>query len=453
MCGLVGLAGDLPKNADYAFKVMLYLDTLRGEDSTGAAIIGKEEDKDIDIKVFKALGAADQLFSKYAKDQSNTVLSYFPTPKVMIGHNRFATQGGIKESTAHPFYIGSVVGAHNGTVKRHSINKFHNAIQYDVDSQIIYSHLGNGHTIDEVWENADGAMALTWFDKDSNKLYLVRNKERPLSFAYSQCEKLILWASEPWMLMVGAMKSGIKIKDVVDVKVDTLYTFDVLGLQVTHEERPLTPFVPKVSSEYYGGRFRSNFLEWEKWEEEKEKKKSQSLKFRITELVEPIGNTMGYAVGEVVGEDKKSIRANILYHNYPSTAKDIQSKKATYKNNHYYQTNKHWKTVSNNGFDYHVNFFDCMLVIERNKEKDYTTICGDEFTRSEWHKEVKCGCMSCAQVPKWEDRESLKWGCSDLTKTREYYFACKDCYEGVLWVRQVFDEDNIFTFGATSGNY
>ena len=34
----------------------------------------------------------------------------------MLGHTRFATEGAIVKSNAHPFRVGDVVGTHNGCV-------------------------------------------------------------------------------------------------------------------------------------------------------------------------------------------------------------------------------------------------------------------------------------------------------------------------------------------------
>ena len=59
MCGLVGVLGEaLPEKAKKAFYDLLYLDVLRGEDSTGVAIISNAYSEKSEIELLKSLGGA-----------------------------------------------------------------------------------------------------------------------------------------------------------------------------------------------------------------------------------------------------------------------------------------------------------------------------------------------------------------------------------------------------------
>ena len=82
-----------PKEA--AFKDLLVMDSLRGPDSTGVLGVGGPT---IGHRVAKrALHAVDMLDHK-------SLTSLILRPNVMLlGHNRWATQGGINNINAHPF--------------------------------------------------------------------------------------------------------------------------------------------------------------------------------------------------------------------------------------------------------------------------------------------------------------------------------------------------------------
>lgn len=217
MCGLVGAAGTLTFKHEKYFKLALILDTLRGIDSTGAAIIKA----DGTVRVAKKLGHAYELLESGAFTNAMRGMQH----RAYIGHNRFATQGAVNAGNAHPYEFESVVGAHNGTLKnKWDLGKDHN--WHAVDSYCLYSHL-NEHGPEMTIPLLQGAWALTWYNTNTDTLHMIRNKERPLFIAYEEGDKSLLWASEPWMITVAAEKAEIKIQRPVEITEDTLYSWNI----------------------------------------------------------------------------------------------------------------------------------------------------------------------------------------------------------------------------------
>lgn len=207
MCGLVGMAGPLTGKKEQVIKTLLILDALRGIDSTGIAVVGRN----FEVKMAKALGDPYQLLDTPVFNKAMNGVN-----SLIIGHNRWGTVGGNSRHTVHPFDVGTIVGAHNGTVT--SKWKLKDANSFKTDSEAIFNSMqevGLRETVDLL----EGAWALVWYDAVYKTINFLRNKERPLYFVTDE-EGCLYWASEKWMLSVALSRHDIKHQEILEVPVD-----------------------------------------------------------------------------------------------------------------------------------------------------------------------------------------------------------------------------------------
>lgn len=202
MCGLVGMAGALAHPDEMIMKRLLMFDYFRGTDSTGLAAIRKTGD----VKIGKVASHPPDLFQM--KSFTDALSAY--ASKIFIGHNRAATKGKITSFNAHPFNFGDTTCAHNGTLSVSSFNLLNKMIgeDYDVDSMALVKAVDD-FGIDNVIPLIEGAWALTWYDDADKTLNFIRNKERPLWYAFNKEGTKLYWASE-WPIMQHAMKDNGK---------------------------------------------------------------------------------------------------------------------------------------------------------------------------------------------------------------------------------------------------
>lgn len=254
MCGLVGVAGDIKKVDVDIFNQLLFADTLRGQDSTGVASI------DIlgNVDWIKRVGVASDL-----QDLRNYDTVVCTRKKVIIGHNRYGTQGAKSNANAHPFEHGTIVGAHNGTVPYDAKLKLPDASTFGTDSEAIINSI-NKQGIEATLSVLHGAWALTYYDSGNETLNFIRNKERPLYYCFNKDETVLYWASEIGMLQWIIGRNNVEIGTTYMLAVDTLLSFsipDAAGLPFDEPTRQTIlgapPKPPVVVNNYATGRFPS----------------------------------------------------------------------------------------------------------------------------------------------------------------------------------------------------
>ena len=194
MCGIFGLIkGDSGFFPDYEhstvtgwqqykieteeevlLKSLMYSSSLRGTDATGFALVDTDNLKFQTKKL--PVNAID--FSKLGDYYS--VENYLQFTNIgILGHVRAGTTGGNSYRTAHPFEFGDVIGVHNGTLTDWSLLSQKAAS----DSEAFYialSGISSGEYIGFL-EKITGAYAFVWYNRATNKYYIARNNDRPLS--------------------------------------------------------------------------------------------------------------------------------------------------------------------------------------------------------------------------------------------------------------------------------
>lgn len=252
MCGLVGFATTDPDTKLKAiFTELLVLSSFRGIHSTGVAAI---DTADNETELLKVIGNPFNLFERqaYASLSSNF-------KNVWIGHTRHATRGSVTSWNAHPFEFNHIIGAHNGTILNdYDLRKeLQKKFGLESDSQVLFAHLSeNGPkvTIPQV----RGAYAITYYDKNDEMLYFIKNEERPLWFCYSEDKTIMWWASE-WTMLEYILQARNKIELWRDeegfaffpVEDDTLYGFKV-PREKTYKAGKKDPVTLEIEEELKG---------------------------------------------------------------------------------------------------------------------------------------------------------------------------------------------------------
>jgi predicted glutamine amidotransferase len=246
MCGLVGVFGDFSISNDKIFEELLYIDTLRGDDSTGVAFISKKGNPEI----AKELGPPIWL------QWTDHYIHCIKRPNLaLIGHNRAATRGAVDKNNAHPFTHGHITGAHNGTLL--STTDLIDADKFGTDSEaIVYTMSQIG--IEETWKRINGAAAMSVWNKKDMTLHLMTNGERPLCFAYDEKKESLFWASERWMLKGILEKNRVKFNNTFSINPNYMFTFSYDGKVVSAESSELEAR-PKSQTWHQGRAYGGNY--------------------------------------------------------------------------------------------------------------------------------------------------------------------------------------------------
>ncbi len=170
-CGLVGFSSKTAASLD-KLRMLLLLNQERGKDSVGyySTITASKE---------------EPILNKYKGKPTEVLIDkdfVLPPCNLFIGHVRAATVGGVTVSNAHPFEHGNIVLAMNGTLDNHwaiarkydvSTTKIH------VDSEVLCAVLNKAQSKKPLTEIL-GPCAIIYTDKNTNKMYVYRNIDRPL---------------------------------------------------------------------------------------------------------------------------------------------------------------------------------------------------------------------------------------------------------------------------------
>lgn len=237
MCGLVGIISKKQhgfNRGDFdVFQDMLYMDALRGWDSTGCFAINQKGN----VNWLKEASSAGEFITTKGFEEFRRRNEY--SARCLIGHNRKATKGAIIDENAHPFVEGHHILVHNGILINHK-----KIADTEVDSHAL-AHLFLEKGVIEAIPEIDGAFAIIDYDVEKKKLYAVRNKERPLVLI--ETEELYILCSEGAMGYAAAMRNGCKGLKWKEVALNTSLVFDMTDSKVTLSEETVEYFTEKKS--------------------------------------------------------------------------------------------------------------------------------------------------------------------------------------------------------------
>jgi predicted glutamine amidotransferase len=221
MCGIIILADTNKskgwKNRSQWFHDALFVDTLRGNDSTGILAVPHSTLNDIVVHK-KAIPAYDFL----QMDAPQRILDNSDKYRYIVGHNRAATKGTVTNRNAHPFSSGPIHLVHNGTLRSMAGLKGTTS----VDSERICQSIAEDGDIATL-EALEGSYTLVWYDDHAGTLNMARNSERPLYLSWNKDGSTMLGASEAWM--IDALISKAYLNDFSKAKALTageLWSFD-----------------------------------------------------------------------------------------------------------------------------------------------------------------------------------------------------------------------------------
>lgn len=180
---------------------MLYINALRGNDSTGVFYITNLGD----VQTHKEVGNSGSFLK--TKEWEGTEKELFRNGQAVVGHCRASTRGAKTDQNAHPFIVDNkIVLVHNGTY-----NGSHTHLaQTDVDSHAIAHVLAETDNIPEALQKINAAYALVWYNTETKRLYMVRNAHRPLFIAQMD-DGSMMFASEIAFIYTAAWRNNLKI--------------------------------------------------------------------------------------------------------------------------------------------------------------------------------------------------------------------------------------------------
>ncbi len=222
MCGIVAMISRKTHGFYHSdlelMESLLLLDTLRGPDSTGLFTVMR--DKSICMTKIGSHPLHLYQTAAWPKHKNKAVQH----GKIIVGHNRKATSGAINSENAHPFHEENIVLVHNGMVR----GGHKKMAETEVDSHAV-CHAFNEKGAEEVLKTLDAAFAFVWWDISKQKLFAVRNDERPLTLTTT--EDLFILASEAWMpsVLLGRSNPSKKVLDQVVIEPGVLYEFGLDG--------------------------------------------------------------------------------------------------------------------------------------------------------------------------------------------------------------------------------
>lgn len=174
MCGICGVVSTfLVDKEKSAFSDLMTVMTLRGRD--GCGVIGVPSREGGPILREKTLSSGAEFVSTKTYDTFKK-----SELRTMIGHCRFPTKGERGKTGLHPHVYKDILGMHNGTMETVYNKKIGDR---DSDSALLFRSIAD-NGVEKTFANSVGSYSLVWVDTEKKTLNFLKNKDRPLYFAY-----------------------------------------------------------------------------------------------------------------------------------------------------------------------------------------------------------------------------------------------------------------------------
>ena len=218
MCGLVGIVSNNLVYGDLkVFSNMFRMNVIRGVHGSGI-MRGVLKTRQIDDNRFKERPTIfydkgvikpdaflDHLAEIKSRSYKHTTMDIF-----YAGHARQKTVGAETDANCHPFDTQRIIGMHNGTIN----GLYPHAKDFDTDSEALIHHIsdvGLSKAIED-FKKHHGAIALAFWDKESEAFVLYRNHQRPLWCAYNVGFGNLLYASNPFIIEAAADEGNMRLE-------------------------------------------------------------------------------------------------------------------------------------------------------------------------------------------------------------------------------------------------
>lgn len=222
ICGQGGVAGTIGGPEEKLFQRLLIYNSVRGMDSTGAGSVKRPLDNGkVRMIVAKEEGPPFELMSIIRKGQTNFGDILNGSQRALLGHCRAKTVGLPTRKNAHPFRFEHVMGTHNGTLSYQTQTNLIGGKMFDTDSEAFFYEIdreGITNTIKKMRRSSyekgvhPDAYAIVWYDARDNSINFLRNKERPLYYAFSKDQTKLFWSSERGHLFSALTGDGCSIE-------------------------------------------------------------------------------------------------------------------------------------------------------------------------------------------------------------------------------------------------
>lgn len=432
MCGLISMisrrkGGFFSKDLDM-FEQMLVVDSIRGKDSTGALTVLKNKT----VRTIK-IGAVPQLlfrctewgdWRKQAEQQG----------QFLVGHNRAATRGAINSTNAHPFSEDHIILVHNGTLRDHAKLTDETV---EVDSHAICHALVKG-TPQDVLPTIDGAFALIWYNVETEKLYAIRNKERPLALITTEDNYIL--SSEAWIGSCISDRNRNDVKDISNIEPGDLLEFSLDGTMTkTHIE------LEKALPAYKYGAWHGRNYDWEGVEDLRELRPHEHRQRTVVTHLADVPNDPMFKVGERL--QVKMWYINEINKQHKATGKvthpsfDMVDFTGTMPEGFTPRSSDLWLRGQVSGVIRSVHRSNCGLSLIMDtfiRHAELTTHNGTIVSTPVWNHVMEfCTCHECGKTIQENDRKFTNVKLTGITANRiaphnAIEITCADCIESKI---------------------